>query len=68
MVLQFVSMLLLQTLHSPLKIYLNVIITLYIFSDGLIYANLLAHFNIMLDQLQCANTFDLVWRSIFWRK
>ena len=60
MALQFVSMLLILVLHSPLRIYLNVIITLYIFSDGLIYANILEHFNLMLDQLQCTNTFDLV--------
>ena len=60
MVLQFVSMLLLQALHSPQRIYLNVIITFYIFSDGLLYANILEHLNLMLDKLQCANTFDLV--------
>ena len=60
MALQFVSILLLQTLHSPLRIYLNVIITLYIFSDGLIYASILEHFSLMLDQLQCTSTFDLV--------
>ena len=60
MALQFVSMLLILVLHSPLRIYLNVIITLYIFSDGLIYANILEHFNLMLDQLQRTNTFDLV--------
>ena len=60
MALQFVSMLLILVLHSPLRIYLNVIITLYIFSDGLIYANILEHFNLILDQLQCTNTFDLV--------
>ena len=59
MVLQFVSMLLLQTLYSPLRIYLNVIITLYIFYDGFNYANILRLFNLMLEQLQCANTFDL---------
>ena len=51
MELQFALMLLLQTLHSPLRIYLNVIITLYIFSDDLIYANMLEHFNLMLNQL-----------------
>ena len=60
MVLQFASVLLLQTLHSTLRIYLNVIIILYIFSDGLIYANILEHFNLMLDQLQCASKFDFV--------
>ena len=60
MALQFVSMLLILVLHSPLRIYLNVIIRLYIFSDGLIYANILEHFNLILDQLQCTNTFDLV--------
>ena len=65
MVLQFASMLLLKTLQSPLRIYLNVIITLYIFSDDLIYANILEHFNLMLDQLQCANTFVLPDVSYF---
>ena len=60
MVLQFVSMLLLQTLQSPLMNYLNVIIALYIFSDALIYTNILDHFSLMLDQFECANTFDLV--------
>ena len=60
MALQFVSMLLLLVLHSPLRIYFNVIITLYIFSDGLIYVNILEHFNLILDQLQRTNAFDLV--------
>ena len=41
MVYQLVSMLLLQALHSPLKIYSDIIIALYMFSDGLIYAKLL---------------------------
>ena len=41
MVLQFVSMLLLQDQHLPLRIYLNVIIKLQIFSDGLSDANIL---------------------------
>ena len=58
MVLQFLSMLLLETLYLPLRIYLNVIITLNIFSDGLMYASILEHFNFMLDQL--ASFFDLV--------
>ena len=54
MVLQFESMLLLQALHSLLRIYLNAIITfIVIFSDGLIYAKTLEHFNLILDQLQC---------------
>ena len=39
-------MLLLQALHSPHRIYLNAIIALYIFSDGLIYVNILEHFNL----------------------
>ena len=56
-------MLLPQALRKPLRIYLNVIITLYIFSDDLIYANILEDFNLMLEQLQCANT--LAWRSTF---
>ena len=60
MALQFVSMLLLLVLHSPLRIYFNVIITWYIFSDGLIYVNILEHFNLILDQLQRTNAFDLV--------
>ena len=58
--LQFIPMLLLQALQLPVKIYQNVIITLYIFSDGFIHANILEHFNLMLDQVQCVNTFDLV--------
>ena len=45
-----------------------IIITLRIFSDSLIYVNILEHFNLMLDQIQCVNTFDLAWRSILWRK
>ena len=54
MVLQFESMLLLQAVHSLLRIYLNAIITfIVIFSDGLIYAKTLEHFNLILDQLQC---------------
>ena len=60
MVLQFVPMFLLQDLHLLLRIYLNVIIAWYILSDGLIYANILEYFSLMLDQLQCVNTFDLV--------
>ena len=60
MVLQLVPMLLLQALHSLLWIYLNVTITLYIFSGGLTYANILEHLNLILHQRQCANTFDLV--------
>ena len=60
MALQFMSMLLLQGLHLPIRIFLKVIITWYIFSDSLIYANILEHFNLMLDELQYANTFDLV--------
>ena len=68
MVLPFISLLLLQALHWPLRIYLNVIITFYIFSERLIYANILEHFNLMLDQFQWASTFDLVWYSIFWCK
>ena len=63
MVLQFVFMLLLQSLHLSLRIYLNVIITLYIFSDDLVYANILEHFNLMLDHAESANIFYLVWRS-----
>ena len=51
MVLQFVSMLLLQDLHLLFRIYLNVIITWNIFSDGHIYATILEHSNLMLDQL-----------------
>ena len=55
MVLPFVSMLLLQALHSLLRIYLNVIIAfIVIFCDFLIYPKILEHFNLMLDQLQCA--------------
>ena len=60
MVLQFVFILLLQDQHLPLTIYLNEIIVWYIFSDGLIYANILEHFNFVLDQFRCANTFDLI--------
>ena len=60
MVLQFVFMLLLQSLHSSLRIYLNVIITLHIFSDDLVYANILEHFNLMLDHAESANIFYLV--------
>ena len=60
MVLQLMSTLLLQDLHLPFRNYLNVIITWYIFSDDLIYPNILEHFNLMLDQLKCANTFALV--------
>ena len=60
MILQFVSMLLLQELYLPLRIYLNVIITQYIFYYDLNYANILEHLNLLLDQLQCTNTFDLV--------
>ena len=60
MALQFMFMLLLQVLHSPFRIYLNVIITFYIFFDGLIYANIVEVFNLMLGQIQCANSFDLV--------
>ena len=41
-------MLLLQALQSPFRIYLYVIIKLYIFSDGIIYTNILEHFNLML--------------------
>ena len=49
------SKLLLQTLHSLFRIYLNAIVTFIVtFSDGLIYANTLERFNLMLDQLQCA--------------
>ena len=66
--LQFLSLLLLQTVQSPLRIYLNVIITLNILSGGFTYPHTLQHFNLKLDQLKCANTFDLFWRSIFWRK
>ena len=40
-------MLLLQALHSPLRIYLNVIIILHVSWDGLIYANVLKHFNLI---------------------
>ena len=46
MVLQFVSMLLLQILHSPLRIELNVI--MYIFFNGRIYARILGLSNLML--------------------
>ena len=53
-------LLLLQTLHSPLRIYLNVLSTLHIFSDGLIYVSIFKHLSPVLDQLQCANTFHLV--------
>ena len=53
--MQFVSMLMLQALHSPLRIYLKAVIALYIFSNNLIYANVLKDFNLMLDQRQCAN-------------
>ena len=60
MLLQFVSMLLLQALHSQISIYLNLIVRLHIFSDGLIFAKTFEDFNLMLDQLQRANTFDLV--------
>ena len=35
-VLQFVSMLLLQVQHLPLRVFLDVIITLYVFSEDLI--------------------------------
>ena len=31
-----------------------------------LYAKILSNILILLDQLQCANTFGLVWRSIFW--
>ena len=48
MKLQILFMLLLQTLHSRLRIYLNMIITLYIFPDGLIDANTLQHFNLII--------------------
>ena len=41
MVYQLVSMLLMQALHSRLKIYLEIINALYMFSDGLIYIKLL---------------------------
>ena len=47
--IQFASMLLLQDLYLLLKIYLNVIITWHIFFDGLIYAIILEHFNLMLE-------------------
>ena len=33
---------------------------IFFFSVGLIYANILENFNLMLDQLQWASTFDLV--------
>ena len=36
-----------KTLHSPLWVYLNVSITLYIFYDGLIHANISENFNLM---------------------
>ena len=52
-------MLLLLAPHSPLRIYLNVIITWYTFSDGLIYAKILEPFNFILDQRQCTNPFHL---------
>ena len=47
MVLQFVSMLLVVALDSSLRIYLNVIVTLYILSDDLIYARIFEHFNLV---------------------
>ena len=48
-------MLLSPALHLPLRIYINVlIIFIAIFSDGLIYAKILEHFVLTLDQLQCA--------------
>ena len=47
MLLQFVSILLLQSLHSPLIIYLNVIIARYSFSDRHVFANLLEHCNLI---------------------
>ena len=53
-------MLLLQALNSLFTIHLNVIIALYIFSDGLLYVKILEHFNLMLDQFHCANALDLV--------
>lgn len=58
--MRFMSILLLQALHSFLKIYLNVITTLHIFSDGHIYVKVLEYFSLMLDQLQCTHTFDFV--------
>ena len=45
---------------ARLGIYLNVIITWYIFSDGLIDASILEHFNLTLDQLQSTNTLNFV--------
>ena len=59
MILQFVSMLLLQAQHSPLRIDLNAIITLYIFCDSLLYSNMLEHFSLILDQVQCYNMPDV---------
>ena len=58
--MRFMSILLLQALHSFLKIYLNVITTLHIFSDGHIHVKVLEYFSLMLDQLQCTHTFDFV--------
>ena len=46
--MRFMSILLLQALHSFLKIYLNVITTLHIFSDGHIYVKVLEYFSLML--------------------
>ena len=57
LVLQFLSMLLLQTLHSPGFIQMWSLHC--IFSEGLIYANILKHFTLMLDQFQCATLFIL---------
>lgn len=58
--MRFMSILFSQALHAFPKIYLNVITTLHIFSDGHIYIKVLEYFRLMLDQLQCANTFDFV--------